>query len=99
MFTAPALPGNVSTTAATPDEFVVTSGLESVPAFVVKYTSAPAALPPDDPAFSVTDKLKFVPGAPACPSPCFVNVAGGFPTTIHPLCACVTPALSVLGTV
>src|ERR1700722_7450269 len=96
---APAFAGNVSTTAAFPDEFVVTVRFESVPADAVNSTSAPAALPPDEPGFRVTDKFTFVPGAPDCPSPCFVSVAARFPTTIHPLCSCVAPALSVPGTV
>src|ERR1700722_10064754 len=67
--TVPALCGSVSTTAAFPDESVVTRRLESVPALAVKNTVAPVALPPEDPAFSVTDRFRFVPGGPSCPSP------------------------------
>ena len=84
---------------AVPDEFVVTIRLESDPALVVKKIVPPAALPPDCPGFSVTDKFNVLPAAPFCPLPVVVRVAGGFPTTIHPLCVCEMPFESVLGTV
>jgi len=63
--TAPALAGKVSTTEATPEVFVVTSRLDSVPESVVKNMSAPAPeVPPDFPGAKVTERVRFVPGAP-----------------------------------
>ena len=63
--TVPALAGNVSTTAAFPVESVVTSRVESVPESAVNRMSAPAPeVPPDFPGAKVTERLRFVPGAP-----------------------------------
>ena len=66
---------------------------DNVPAVAVNKTLAPVFVPPDCPGFNVTVKAagSVVPTPPVCPSPpLFVNVAAGFPTTIHPPCVCVT---------
>ena len=62
--TVPAVAGRVSTTAATPDAFVVTVRAERVPAVVVKNAVAPDALPPDEPGLSATDRFRVVPWIP-----------------------------------
>src|SRR5579863_1666024 len=62
--TTPAVAGNVSTTAAFPDESVVTMRLGSDPALAVNKIVPPAALPPDCPALSVTERLNLLPTAP-----------------------------------
>ena len=71
---------------------------DNVPALDVKRIVPPAALPPDCPGFSVTERFNWVPLRPCWLSPVLANDAGGFPTRIHPPCCCATPALSVLGT-
>lgn len=102
--TVPAVPGKVKVTEATPDEFVtaitfepVVVPLESDPALVVNKMLAPDALPPDCPAVNVTVSGRVVPTPPVWLSPLvFAKLAAGLPTTIHPLCVCVTvPSLPV----
>ena len=72
--------------------------LESEPALAVNKIVPPAALPPDCPALSVTERFNLLPAAPFWLSPVLASVADGFPTRIHPLCCCATPVPSVLGT-
>jgi hypothetical protein len=62
--TVPGAEGSVSTTAAFPEESVVTIRLESKPAVVVKKIVPPPALPPDCPALSVTDRFNLLPASP-----------------------------------
>jgi len=62
--TVPGTEGRVSTTAALPEEFVVTVRLESEPAVALKKIVPPAALPPDWPALSVTDRFSLLPARP-----------------------------------
>ena len=100
-----ALAGNVNVADATPKLLVTATTLtplfvpfETDPADAVNNTLAPFFAPPDDPGFNVTVNAvgSAVPFDPVCPSPAvLVSVAAGFPTTIQPPCACVTPALSV----
>ena len=52
---------------------------------------AAAALPPDCPGFSVTERVNWLPAAPFCLSPVLVNDAGGLPTRMYPPCCCATP--------
>lgn len=104
-FTGPAAEGNVSVTEATPELSVIAITLgpllvpfESVPALVLNRMLAPVFVPPDEPGSSVTVSgfARAVPAAPDCPLPVCVNVAGGFPTTIHPPLVCVAvPSLPV----
>lgn len=104
--TVPALDGSVKVTDATPELFVTAMTFapllvpfDTVPAVAVNSTLAPVFVPRDCPGFNVTVKAtgSVVPTLPVCPSPpLFVNVAAGFPTTIHPPCVCVTvPSLPV----
>jgi hypothetical protein len=59
---------------------------DSVPLSVENRTLPPASEAPDDPAARVTIKgfASTVPAVPVWPLPVVVNVAAGFPTTIHP---------------
>ncbi len=59
---------------------------DSDPPSVENRTLPPASEPPDDPAARVTVNgfASAVPAVPVWPLPVVVNVAAGFPTTIHP---------------
>ena len=62
--TVPGVEGRVNTIAALPVESVVTIRPESEPAVVLKKIVPPAALPPDCPALSVTDRFSLLPAKP-----------------------------------